>query len=257
MRALVNLMIASMIFFPVREFSFRPEEFGLTFENAWCETQDGLKIHGWFLKAPNASTCLLFFHGNADNISIRLPKAQEWVKRGVSVLLVDYRGYGQSEGKIKKGKDLYADGEAAFKWLREAKNLKPEQLILYGESIGSVPAIELALNHRFKSIVLEAPFTSIVELARHHYGGWIPEFLLKDFLLDNEAKISQLKAPLFILHGEDDEIVPITMGKRLFEQAPEPKQFFEIPGAHHNDISEVGGTEFYERPFRFATDSKP
>ena len=264
-RWLVNSMIASMIFFPVREFSARPEDFGLSAEDVWCRTADGIQIHGWFINAtPSPSPlplsggedkgeeelCLLFFHGNADNISIRLPKAKEWIDRGISVLLLDYRGYGKSEGKIDQGANLSQDGEAALKWLKKNKNFASLQLILYGESIGAYPAIELATREKFKAVVLEAPFTSIKELAKKHYG-LAPDFFLKDFLMDNESKISGLKAPLFILHGTDDEIVPLEMGRRLFEKAPGHKEFFEIQGAHHNDISLIGGADFYERPYRF------
>jgi len=248
-------MITSMIFFPTKEFSLKPESFGLAQEDAWCETEDKVQVHGWFFEVPKAESCLIFFHGNADNISIRLPKAKEWIDRGVSVLLLDYRGYGRSEGEIKQGSDLLEDGQAALKWIQEEKKYTPSQIILYGESIGAVPAIELAIKERFKAVILEAPFTSIKELAKRHYG-MAPDFLLKDFLMDNESKIAQLKAPVFILHGTEDEVVPFSMGKLLFEKAPEPKQFLEIKEAHHNDIASVGGEDFFERPFRFAVDLK-
>lgn len=253
LRSLVNMMIASMIFFPVQEFSLKPKDFGLVSEDAWCQTQDNVKIHGWFLPAKNGDSCLLLFHGNADNISIRLPKAEQWVKRGVSVLLVDYRGYGKSEGKIKTGDDLYQDALAALKWLQAEKNFAPSQIILYGESIGAVPAIELGIQQKFKAIILEAPFTNLKELAKHHYG-MAPDFMLKDFLMNNEIKIPKLKSPLLIVHGTQDEVVPFRMGKQLFGEAPEPKQFLEIKNAHHNDISLVGGRDFFEAPFRFAVD---
>ncbi len=245
-------MITSMVFFPTKEFSLKPESFGLAADDVWCETKDGVRIHGWFLQLKKSTLYLLFFHGNADNISVRLPKAKEWVSRGISVLLVDYRGYGKSEGEIKHGSDLCQDAQAALKWLQEKKSSTPSNIILYGESIGAVPAIELAAKEKFKAVILEAPFTSLKELAKHHYGI-APDFLLKDFLLDNESKISQIKSPVFVLHGTEDEIVPFSMGKRLFEKAPEPKQFFEIKGAHHNDITSVGGKDFFERPFHFAT----
>ena len=248
-------MIASMVFFPVKEFSSQPKDLGLVSEDVWCQTQDGIKIHGWYLPAQGASFCLLFFHGNADNISIRLPKAKEWIGRGVSVLLVDYRGYGKSGGKINAGDDLYQDALAAVKWLSKNKGYGPSQIVLYGESIGAVPAIELGVQEKFKAIVLEAPFTNLKELAKHHYG-MAPDFMLKDFAMDNEAKISGLKSPLLIMHGTEDEIVPFRMGRRLFDQAPEPKQFFEIKNARHNDISLVGGSAFFDEPFRFAIDQK-
>ena len=248
-------MIKSMVFFPTKEFSLKPESFGLNAEEAWCPTKDGVRVHGWFLPAKSSNVCLLFFHGNADNISSRLPKAKEWIARGVPVLLLDYRGYGKSEGEIQNGNDLSEDAKAALKWLQEKKNFTPSQIILYGESIGAVPAIELAVKEKFKAVVLEAPFTSLKDLAKHHYG-MAPDFMLKDFMMDNESKISQLKSPLFMLHGTEDEIVPFSMGKRLFEKAPEPKQFLEIKGAHHNDVTSVGGADFFEQPFRFITAAK-
>ena len=250
-------MIASMIFFPVREFSVEPQDFGLTPEEVWCKTSDAIQIHGWYFeekgqRAQGEGLCLLFFHGNADNISIRLPKAKEWIDRGVSVLLMDYRGYGKSKGEIKHGEDLTEDAKAALTWLREKKQYQTSQIILYGESVGAVPGIELASREKFRAVILEAPFTSIKELAKKHYG-LAPDFMLKDFLMDNESKISRLKSPLFVLHGTEDEIVPFEMGNRLFKKAPEPKEFFAIEGAHHNDVAEIGGKDFYEKPLRFVT----
>ena len=244
-------MIKSMVFFPTKEFSLKPESLGLKAEDVWITTEDGVRIHGWFLPAKNPGLCLLFFHGNADNISSRLPKAKEWVDRGASVLLLDYRGYGKSEGEIQNGEDLSKDAQAALKWLLENKSLTASQIILYGESIGAVPAIELAVKEKFRAAVLEAPFTCLKDLAKRHYG-MAPDFMIKDFLMDNESKIAGLKSPLLIVHGTDDEIVPFSMGKSLFEKAPEPKKFLEIKGAHHNDITLVGGTDFFEKPFRFA-----
>jgi uncharacterized protein len=256
-RAFLNFVIASMIFFPVREFSARPEDFGLRAEEVLCRTEDKVNLHGWFFQADEKekqdtpSLCLLLFHGNAGNISDRLSKAQAWVKRGVSVLLIDYRGYGKSEGKIDKGNDLFQDARAAFNWLKTEKNYSSDRMILYGESIGSVPAVELASHEAFKAVILEAPFTSLKEVAKRHYGI-VPDFAIQDFLLDNESKITSLKSPLFILHGTDDEVVPFEMGRRLFDKAPDPKDFLEVKNAHHNDISMVGGADFFEAPYQFA-----
>ena len=116
-------MIISMLFFPSKEFTTGPSDFGLVSEDMWCQTEDRVKIHGWYLPALQSEKCLLFFHGNAGNISIRLPKAKEWVSRGVSVLLMDYRGYGKSEGNIKGGKDLFCDTRAALSWLVKEKKI--------------------------------------------------------------------------------------------------------------------------------------
>lgn len=249
-RSWVNWMIASMIFFPVREFSYQPADFGLRAEEVYCDTSDGVRIHGWFLKADSETAALLLFHGNADNISIRLPKAREWIRRGISVFLVDYRGYGKSAGKIKTAHDLILDGQAAYDWLTAHRAYEPSQVILYGESIGAFPAIQLAAKQNVKALILEAPFTSLKELAKLHYG-FAPDFFLKDFDMPNEIMIQKIRCPFFLIHGAEDEIVPISMGERLFEQAPAPKEFFKVPHAHHNDLMDAGGQDFFEKPFRF------
>ena len=245
-------MITRLIFFPSADLERTPRDLGLSYENILFQVKNNIRLHGWFLPREKPRYALLFLHGNAGNISDRLEKARGWVHRNVSVLLLDYRGYGKSQGQIKHGDDLIKDGEAAVKWLCEKKNYSSDQIILYGESIGAVPAIELASREKFKAIILEAPFTYIKELAKKHYG-MAPDFMLQDFLMDNESKISGLKSPIFILHGTEDEVVPFEMGNRLFQKAPAPKQFLAISGAHHNDITDVGGSDFYEKPFRFVT----
>ncbi|OGX05001.1 MAG: hypothetical protein A3G87_10395 [Omnitrophica bacterium RIFCSPLOWO2_12_FULL_50_11] len=251
-RWLVNTLVASMIFFPTREYIAQPEDYDLAYEDAWPRTEDNVRIHGWFFGADGASLCLIFFHGNATNISGVLPYAKEWVRRGISVLLLDYRGYGQGEGSIKAGTDIFWDAEAGVEWLRIEKGFAPSQIILYGQSIGAAPAIELAAREKFRAAVLEAPFTSIEDLGRTHYG-FAPVFLLKDFSYENEPKMSQIKSPLFILHGTEDEVCPFWMGKRLFELAPEPKEFLEIQGARHNDLLFVAGSDAFDRPFQFVS----
>ena len=245
-------MIASMIFFPVKNFTVIPKSIGLSAEDAAIQTEDGLKLHGWYFGVPNSKSCLLLFHGNADNISIRLPKAKAWIERGVSVLLVDYRGYGKSAGEIKSSADLIKDAQASLNWLKTNKKFKPSEIVLYGESMGSVPAIELAGKEKFKAIILEAPFTSLKDMAKLLYG-MAPDFMLKDFQMNNDEKISRLKTPVLILQGTNDEVVPFSMGKDLFKKAPEPKSFYEIKNGGHNDLFEKAGEDYYAKPFEFAS----
>lgn len=250
MRWLLNLIVTSFLFFPEKSFYALPRDFGLSEQDVFVTTQDGVRLHGWFFEAPNPKAALLLFHGNAGNISGRLFKAKEWFDRGVSVFLLDYRSYGQSEGKIRKAEDLLEDARSALQWLEQEKGIPPEKIILYGESIGSYPAIQLATKKKFAGLVLEAPFTTLLELARTHYG-WVPEFLLKEFRMENEAAIPRAQAPVFVLHGEQDEISPVEMGKRLFDLAPSPKELLFIPGAGHNDLPEVAGAAYVEKPYRF------
>ena len=248
-------MVSAFLFFPEKNFHTLPRDHGLSEEEVFFPTQDGLRLHGWFFEAPHPWATLLFFHGNAGNISGRLFKAAGWVPRGVSVFLVDYRGYGKSEGKIEKGKDLLEDAQSALRWLKEERKIPPEKIVLYGESIGSYPATELARLEKFAGLILEAPFTHILELARIHYGG-IPEFLLKDFQMNNQDAIPHAQAPVFILHGDQDEICPLAFGERLYELAPSPKEFYVIRGGHHNDLAEAGGDSYFESPHRFLVQKK-
>ena len=245
-------MIASMIFFPVKDFSLKPGDLNLAAEDVFVKTEDGVKLHGWFFAVPDSKSCLIVFHGNADNISIRLPKAKAWAERGVSVLLLDYRSYGKSEGEIKSSADLTKDAKAGLEWLKNNKNFHAPQIILYGESIGSVPAIELAAKEKFKAVILESPFTSLKDMAKLLYG-MAPDILLKDFEMNNEEKIAGLKTPVFVLQGTDDEVVPFSMGQRVFKKAPEPKMFFEIKNGHHNDLAEKAGEDYYVKPYEFAS----
>lgn len=250
MKWLLNLMVTSFLFFPEKNFYEFPKDYGLVEEEVFLTTGDGLRLHGWFFDVPQPQAALLFFHGNAGNISARLFKAQGWVERGVSVFLIDYRGYGKSEGKIEKEMDLLADARGALAWLEKEKRIPSERIILYGESIGSYPAVTLAGEKKFAGLVLEAPFTTLLELARVHYG-WIPEVLLKDFPMKNEEAIREVKAPVFILHGDQDEVAPVKFGERLYELAPSPKELYVVQGGHHNDLPEVAQASYFEYPYRF------
>jgi len=247
---LINLMITSMIFFPDKTLDDHPKNYRLIYEDAWVTTADGVKLHGWYLKAPQEKGGMLFFHGNAGNISHRLFKAKPWVERGISVFLVDYRGYGQSEGEMKHGEDLVADARAAFKWLTEIKKIPLSKIILAGESLGTHPAIRLAVEHKAGALLLEAPFTSFFDLARTHYP-FIPPGLVKDFSFPNIDYIQDVKMPVYFLHGTADEICPYALGTQVFEKAPEPKERFTIPGGGHNDLPSMGGEDYWQRPYEF------
>ena len=234
-RWLINLMITSMIFFPEKTFYERPENYGLVHEDVSFQTQDGVQLHGWYLKGPPEKGVLLFFHGNAGNISGRIYKAEGWVKRGFSVFLVDYRGYGKSEGRIDHQEDVVKDAEAALSWLREVKRIPDSKIVLYGESLGSHPAIRLAVREKFAGLILEAPYTSFVDLGKLHYP-LVPSSLVADFAFPNKDYIGQLQTPLFIVHGTEDEVCPYAMSGELFEHAPSPKEFFTVTGGAHNDL---------------------
>ncbi len=246
-----------MIFFPEKDFYETPEDYDCVYENVYLQAEDGVPLFGWFLTAagPAAKGTLLFTHGNAGNISSRLYKATGWIKRGFSVFLIDYRGYGKSGGTVQNSKDILRDAQAGLKWLREEKKLPLSEIILYGESLGTYPAIRLGAENRVLSVVLEAPFTSFLDLAGIHYP-YVPKALMRDFEFENEKYVSDLQSPVFILHGKQDEICPYTMSETLFQKAPEPKELFCVRSGTHNDLAASAGEDFWRRPCEFLMRNK-
>lgn len=243
-------MIESFIFFPEKEHWQRPEDYGLSFEDAYPVTSDGVKLHAWYLGAWPSHGTILFLHGNAGNISHRLFKTAPLVKEGISLLLLDYRGFGKSEGRIKKGEDLFADTRAALDWLEREKGVPPNRVILFGESIGSAPALKVAGEKEVRGVILEAPFTTLPELGKKHYPV-LPSFLVREFNYDNLTAVRTIHSPLLVIHGQADEICPFEMGQRLFTAAVGPKEFYEVPLGGHNDLPEKGGEAYFERIKKF------
>ena len=225
----------------------RPEQVGLTGEDVFLETGDGVRIHAFWLPAPGATRALLFLHGNAGNASHRLPNAAELVALGTSVLLLDYRGYGLSEGTPSEA-GAYADARTGLRYLLEERGFAANRVVVFGRSLGGAVAIDLVQDRTIAGLILESTFTSVADMARSILPPAAP-FVRGRF--DSEKKIARLRAPLLFFHGDRDEIVPHELGQRLFEVAPEPKAFETIVGAGHNDTTQVGGRPYFERIRRF------
>jgi fermentation-respiration switch protein FrsA (DUF1100 family) len=244
----------SFIFFPQKAFDFSPESFGLTYGDAYFKTEDGEKLHGWFFPGAKGHPVVLHFHGNAGNISHRLDLVQPFLREGLSVLLFDYRGFGRSEGRPSE-KGLYLDGMAAYDYLVQKEGILPGNVVLHGHSIGAAVAVEVALKRSVKSVILESAFTSTKDMAKT-----IPLFfLLSPFLpanYNNLEKVPRLSVPKLVVHGEGDEIVPFAMGRKLFEAAKDPKFFYPVQDAGHNDVFIVGGEKYFEVVAEFARSGK-
>ena len=251
-------MITSMLFFPEKVFLEKPSDYGLVQEDVSIETSDGIKLHGWFFEAKDSKATLLFFHGNAGNISGRLHKMKGWIDRSISVLMVDYRGYGKSQGEIKHEEDLLKDARASLNYLMSVKKQPLDKIIIHGESLGTYPSIRIGTEFKVMAVLLEAPFTSFVDLAAVHYSA-IPgaEFLLKDFKFSNKDYIKDLKVPLFVMHGTQDETCPYHMSDALIDIAPEPKTFFSIPDGAHNDLPLKAGDDYWDKPYQFVSKYLP
>jgi uncharacterized protein len=210
--------------------------------DAWIETSDGVKIHGWWVERQGSPLATLFLHGNAGNISYRTPRIQEIIAAGSSVLMLDYRGYGKSSGRPSEH-GLYSDSEAGFIYLL-SKGYRANQIILHGESLGTAVAIDLASRRPCAALILEAPFTSASDVA----GTVVPfvgPLLVRSF--NSLPKIRWIRTPKFFMQGDRDEVIPLRLGQELFAAAQGPKTFWIIPGAGHNDILETAGAEYRHR----------
>lgn len=211
-------------------------------DDVWLRSAGGVKLHAWWAALPGARLTTLFLHGNAGNLTHRAYRIAEWKAAGSAVLLVDYRGYGRSEGRPSE-KGLYADAGAAYDWLI-ASGWRPEQIVVHGESLGTAAAVDLASRRRCAGVVLEAPFTSGSDMADRVLPV-LGRLVFRAF--DSRAKIGRVAAPLLVIHGSRDGVAPFELGRRLFEAAHEPKWFWPVEGAGHNDIVESAGAAYRER----------
>ena len=246
--------VEGMIFQPTRGADPRPERLEIHAEDVFLETQDAVRIHAYWLPAAGAERALLFLHGNGGNASHRLPNAALLQRLGVHVLLLDYRGYGISEGKATEA-GVYADARAGLAHLIEVRGIPDERIVVFGRSLGGAVAVDLAQDRVLAGIILESTFTSIPDVVDSIFGSAVASLAGRRF--DSAAKIERVRAPLLFFHGDRDEVVAYPLGQRLFELAPEPKQFETLRGAGHNDTVQIGGRIYLERIQRFLDEVAP
>ena len=244
-----NLLDKQLVFFPDREVMSTPGDAGLVYEDVTFTASDGVKLHGWFVPG-DGKRVIIWFHGNAGNIGHRVENLvlmREQLR--VSVFLFDYRGYGNSEGAPSE-QGLYLDAEAALEYTKTRSGLEADEGIVYfGRSLGAAVAVELATRYPPRALVLESPFTSIQGMAQKVYpvvSKVVPLGLVVQSRFDALAKIGQVRTPVMVLHGDQDDMIPIEMGRELFEAANEPKAFYAIRGASHNDTYAVGGVPYFD-----------
>jgi len=242
-------VVESMIFHPVRGVAITPEQLGIEAEEVFIETEDGVKIHGFYLPAPGAKRALLFLHGNAGNASHRLPNAAELVRLECSVLVLDYRGYGLSEGSATEA-GVYADARAGLDHLIEQRGFPENRIIVFGRSLGGAVAADLAQERKLAGVILESTFSSIADVVSNGPAGALLR-ALAGRRFESASKIGKIRAPLLYFHGDRDEVIRYELGQQLFDVAPEPKAFETIHGAGHNDLTQVGGRPYFERIRKF------
>ena len=237
-----------MIYFPQRGIEATPDSVGLAYKDVYLTASDGTQIHGWHIQGESDIT-LLWFHGNAGNISHRLDNILMLHQRlGVGVFIVDYRGYGLSEGRPSE-KGIYMDAEAALGYMTDELGLAAERdVILFGRSLGAGVAVEMATRREVRGVILESGFTSIRDMARAS-GSPLPIPLvltLFEARYDSISKIGQVDSPVMILHGDRDDTVPYWMAEKLYAAASDPKTLYPIRGAGHNDTVYVGGEAYFK-----------
>lgn len=236
----------SFIFHPSAEIVQTPRQAGLQFQDHFFTSADGVRLHGWFIPHRDARATLVWFHGNAGNISHRVENIKLLHDRvKINIFIFDYRGYGRSAGSISE-EGAYRDGAAALDFVRQQLAVEAKSLIIFGRSLGAAVAAEMALRFACRGLILETPFTSIRDMAKTVFPVLpIGPFLQTRF--DVLEKIAQVKVPLLVLHGDRDDLVPYEHGQRVFAAARAPKEFYTINGATHNDTYLVGGDAYFER----------
>ena len=211
------------------------------FREVTLTTADGLELVSWYLPAQAGRQTLIVTHGNAGHIGHRAGKLAAFADAGYGMLLIGYRGFGGNPGKPHED-GLYLDAEAGFAFL-ETQGIAPDRVIAYGESLGTAVAVEMAARRPLAAVILEAPFTSIANVAASHYWYVPMAHLLVLDKFDAGKRIGEVSAPILMLHGARDTIVPTRMGRELFEVANQPKQFWLAPDADHGDLYDHGAAE--------------
>ena len=210
-----------------------PDVAGLGYRDVRIPTADGLQLAGWLVAGPGPEApTVLFLHGNAGNIGDRIDTLDLLHRAGAAVLIIDYRGYGASEGSPSE-QGLHADALAAWRWLVEEEHADPERIVLFGRSLGAAVAAELATRVRPAGVVLESAFTSLPALAAHHYP-WLPARWLTRYRFATDAALERVEAPVLVAHSADDEIVPFEHGQRLARMRPPVIEFQRLTGDHNS-----------------------
>ncbi|MDC6448526.1 alpha/beta hydrolase [Alphaproteobacteria bacterium] len=216
-----------------------PEEYDLRYvKKIYIKSTQNISLLAWFFEGDKEKPILVYFHGNSFDIGERSYRLKRYNDAGFSTLIVAWRGYSGNDGTPTE-KNLYADGDSTIQWILKNTHFKIKDIINYGESLGTGVAVELNLKHNFLCTVLEAPFTSIADVALRRYKIYPTKLLVRD-RFDNYEKINQIKSPLLVISGKRDEIVPHKHSVALINKAKEPKKTLFLDEAMHNNLYDFG-----------------
>ncbi|MFH1655972.1 MAG: alpha/beta hydrolase [Candidatus Omnitrophota bacterium] len=223
------------IFYPMKAIEATPKDIGLDYEDIYFKVEDGVTLNGWLVKNPKAKATILVFHGNAGNISHRLEKISILNQIGLNVFIIDYRGYGRSQGRPSE-EGIYKDARAAYDYLATLKGINKDKIVSFGSSIGGAVAIDLAVNRDVACLVVDSSLTSAKDMGKRFYP-YIPSFLFQT-KFNSIDKVKTIKSAKIFIHSINDEIVPFEFGQRLYDAASQPKEFFKILGGHNSGFME-------------------
>ena len=230
------LLQPSMLFYPYKDLDAIPTDWDLAYEDVELITSDNIRLHGWYLPVKNTKQVVLFFHGNGGNISHRGDSLKIFHELGLNVLIIDYRGYGLSEGKLSE-QGLYLDAMTAWQYLINQRSYHANDIILFGRSLGGAVATRLASQVQPKAIIVESCFSSVRDMA-NIMMPLISKLIYLRYSLDTEHTISKVNSPVLVVHSPDDEIIPFQLGQKIFTAANTPKYFYELRGGHNDGFIE-------------------
>lgn len=243
----------SMLYIPGdRTLRMKPSDIGLKYEDVRLETADNVVIHGWLMTVDKPKGVVIFCHGNAGNISHRVDNLRLFAELGFSVLIFDYRGYGQSSGKPTEA-GTYLDGEAVYDYLVEVKEIKPEKIVVFGRSMGAAIATYIASKRKCGGLIIESAFTSVPDIGQQLYP-FLPVRLLSRYSYDSKARLKTIHCPVLVAHSPNDEIIPFSHGEQLFQVANQPKSFLTMKGGH-NDGYYTTGKYYFDELDKFLTET--
>lgn len=235
---LMYFMQSSLIYHPQKSIWATPSSVGLQYEDVNFQTDDGVTLHGWFVPNDSTDLTVLYFHGNAGNISGRLQTIQLLHQLGLNVFIFDYRGYGKSEGSPSE-EGTYQDASAAWEYLTTNRQLADSSIVVMGRSLGGSVAAWLSARENPAVSIIESTFISATELGADLYP-WLPVRWMIKYDYNTLGNIKQVESPIFMAHSRDDQVVPYHHGQKLFEFADEPKTFVELRGSHGSGFWETG-----------------
>jgi len=221
-----------MIFYPLRELSQNPADWGLDYEDVTLNTVDNVQLHGWYIPQQRSKQVLLFFHGNAGNISHRRDSIELFHRLGLNVFIIDYRGYGKSRGNPDE-QGLYRDAAAAWDYLTEEKGIASDHILIFGRSLGGAVAARLAAGVQARGLILESTLSSARDFARTVFPI-LSRLVFTRYDFNTAENIQHVHYPVLVLHSPDDEIMPFHLGEKIFQAAQQPKHFVRMRGGHNN-----------------------